>query len=132
LFAEEKPLPKPDFEKFLIEAVDEGLASLGDSSKEAIYFYLDKSFNIRKEQIPGKIEAFTAAIENIFGIGANFLEIAIMKQLYAKVGGALVWNETARLAFAEYVAATRRAFQGKKGTQTVEDMVECEEVRIEV
>ena len=125
-------MPKPDFEKFLIEAVDEGLSSLGDSSKEAIYFHLDKSFNIKKEQIPGKIEAFTAAIENIFGIGANFLEIVIMKQLYAKVGGALAWNETARLAFAEYVAATRRAFQENKGIQTVEDMVECEEVRIEV
>lgn len=123
---------KPDFEKLLLEAVDEGLSSLGDSSKEAIYFHLDKRFNIKKEQIPGKIEAFTTAIENIFGIGANFLEIVIMKRLHRKVGATLEWNETARLAFAEYVATTKRAFQEKKGIQATEDVVKCEEVRIEV
>ena len=107
-------MPKPDFEKLLLEAIDEGLSSLGNSPKEAIYFHLDRSFNIKKEQIPGKIEAFENAIENIFGIGANFLEIIIMKQLYIKVGGAFELNETARLAFAEYVATAKRAFQEKK------------------
>jgi hypothetical protein len=132
LFVEEKPLPKPDFEKLLLEAIDEGLSSLGNSPKEAIYFHLDRSFNIKKEQIPGKIEAFENAIENIFGIGANFLEIIIMKQLYRKVGGAFELNETARLAFAEYVATAKRAFQEKKETQTTEVIVECEEVRTEV
>jgi len=125
-------LPKPDFEKLLLEAVDEGLSSLGDSSKEAIYFHLDKSFNIKKEQIPGKIEAFAEAIENIFGIGANFLEIVIMKQLYRKVGGTFEWNDAAKLAFTEYVTATKRVFQENKGTKTTEEIVECEEVRIEV
>jgi hypothetical protein len=124
-------LPKPDFEKLLLEAVDEGLSSLGDSSKEAIYFHLDKSFNVKREQIPSKIETFTAAIENIFGMGANFLEIVIMKQLYRKVGGTLMCNETARLAFEEYVATAKRTFQEKRKTETTEDVVECE-VGIEI
>jgi hypothetical protein len=75
-------LPKRDFEKLLLEAVDEGLSSLGETSKIAIYFHLKKSFNIKKKEIPYKIEAFAKGIEKIFGLGANFLEILIMKQLY--------------------------------------------------
>lgn len=132
MLLEEKLLPRSDFERLLLQAVDEGLASLGDSSKQAIYFHLDRNFNIKKEQIPEKIEAFSGAIERIFGDGANFLEIAIMKQLYEKVGGILEWNKSARLGFAEYVSATKRTFQEKRRTRTMETAIECEETRIEV
>jgi len=125
-------LSKPHFEELLLQAIDEGLSSLGDSSKQAIYFHLDKSFNIKKEQIPTKVEAFEDAIENIFGIGASFLQIAIMKQLYRKVGGALELNDTAKLAFTEYVAVAKRTFKKKKGIKTTEGAIECEGVEIEV
>ena len=125
-------MSKPHFEELLLQAIDEGLSSLGDSSKQAIYFHLDKSFNIKKEQIATKIEAFEDAIENIFGIGANFLQIAIMKQLYRKVGGALELNDTTKLAFTEYVAVAKRTFQKKKGIKTTEGKIECEGVEIEV
>src|SRR4030042_152272 len=84
---EEKPLQPQELERLLIQAVDEGLSSLGDSSKQAIYFHLDTTFNIKKEQIPQKVEAFVAAIEKIFGIGANFIEILIMRKLIQKRGG---------------------------------------------
>jgi hypothetical protein len=132
LFLEEKLLPRSDFERLLLQAVDEGLSSLGDSPKQAIYFHLDRNFNIKKEQIPENIKAFSGAIERIFGNGANFLEIAIMKQLYEKVGGILEWNESARLGFAEYVSAMKRTFQERRRTRTMETLIECEETRIEV
>jgi hypothetical protein len=125
-------LSKSDFEKLLLQAVDEGLASLGDSSKQAIYFHLDKNFNIKKEQIPGKIDAFSDAIEKIFGMGANFLETVIMKQLYEKVGGDLDWNESTRLAFTEYVEAAKRAFQEGRRIKTMEGIMECRETNIEI
>jgi hypothetical protein len=120
-----------DFRKLLLQAVDEGLASLGDSSKEAIYFHLDKDFKVKKEQIPSRLDDFTAAIESIFGMGANFLEILIMKQLYEKVGGNMHIDESAKLAFTEYVAAARRAFHEKEKIGLTEGFVECETAEME-
>ena len=96
------------FEKLLLEAVDEGLSSLGDSSKQAIYFHLEKTFKVSKKDIPNKIDEFANAIENIFGFGAKFLEIQIMRSLYEKVGHAFTYfPEQEELLFAEYVSAVR-------------------------
>ena len=103
------------FEKLLLEAVDEGLSSLGDSSKQMIYFYLEKTFKIKKRDIPYKIEEFADAIEKIFGLGAKFLEILIMKRLYEKVGHVFKYNqEQEDLIFTEYVAAARQSLLKKK------------------
>lgn len=79
-------MSKRDFERILLEAVDEGLSSLGQSSRRAIYFHLEESFKVKKKEIPYKIEVFADAIEKIFGVGADFLEILIMKRLHEKIG----------------------------------------------
>jgi hypothetical protein len=107
---------RPDFEKLLLEAVDEGLASLGESSKQAIYFHLERSFNVKKKEILHKIETFAKAIEKIFGLGANFLEILVVKKLYEKVGGVFEWHESTEFAFTMYVAAAKRVFREKRET----------------
>lgn len=101
------------FEEILLEAVDEALSSLGDSAKQVIYFYLEKTYKIKKQDIPHKIEEFADAIEKIFGLGAKFLEILIMKRLYEKVGGVFDYNQE-NLVFTEYVATTRQSFLKKK------------------
>ena len=123
-------MPERDFEKLLLEAVDEGLSSLGESSKQSIYYHLEKSFHIKKQEIPYKVEAFVDAIEKIFGFGANFLEILIMKQLYEKVGRSFKWRTSKDLKFAEYVDAVRRSFLEKTSEKTVE-FVQCEEMVME-
>jgi len=104
-----------EFNKLLLEAVDEGLSSLGETSKQAIYFHLEKSFNIQKHEIPQKISEFTSAIEKIFGLGANFLEVLIMKKLYEKIGGTFEWKKQVNFEFTEYVAAAKHSFLKKKG-----------------
>jgi len=107
-------LSKRSFEKLLLEAVDDGLSSLGDSAKYAIYFHLEKTFNINRRNIPSKIEEFADAIEKIFGFGAKPIEVLIMRRLYEKVGGVVEYPEHKELVFAEYVAAARQSFL-KKG-----------------
>lgn len=111
-------MSKRDFEKLLLDAVDEGLSSLGESSKQAIYFHLKKSFNIKKKEIPYKTETFAEAIEKIFGLGANFLEVLIMKRLYEKIGGVFEWHESTDFAFAEYVVVAKRSFLERKEVMT--------------
>jgi len=123
-------LSRSRFNKLLLEAVDEGLSSLGESSKQAIYFHLAKSFSIRRNTIPLEIEAFAKAIERIFGLGANFLEVLIMKRLHEKTGGVFDWNESNKFVFAEYVMAAKRSFEEKQKQKITMELVECEEVRV--
>lgn len=75
-----------DFSKILLSAVEESLSSLGDSSKQAIFFHLEFSFNIKKEQIPSQLTEFTSALETIFGPGASYIEKLIARKLHDKLG----------------------------------------------
>jgi len=105
---------KRDFDKLLLEAVDEGLSSLGESSKQAIYFHLEKSFNLDKEEIPYRVEDFAGAIEQIFGLGGNVIEITIMQRLYEKVRRDIKLRGSEDLTFTKYVAALKRSFLERK------------------
>jgi len=107
-------MSKRDLDKLLFEAIDEGLSSIGESSKQTIYFHLKKGFNVKKHEIPCKTEDFAREIERIFGLGADFLEILIVKNLYEKVGRTVHLLEPKDFVFTEYVAATKRSFTGEK------------------
>ena len=103
-------MAKKTFERLMLESVDEALTSLGDSAKQAIYFHLENRFEIERNQIPQRVGDFAEGLEKIFGVGAQFLEILIMKNLYERIGHPLEWDRSEQLIFAEYVAAARRSF----------------------
>jgi hypothetical protein len=94
-------LPQNNLRKILLEAVDEGLSSLGDSPKQAIFFHLETSFEISKDSIPANLTEFSKALEKIFGPGASYLEKLIVKRLYEKLG--LELEEVENWDFLEYV-----------------------------
>lgn len=125
-------MPENDFEKLLLSAVDQALSSLGESSKQAIYFYLGKSFSIEKQEIPHKIEPFKEALEEVFGVGASFLEVLIMRRLYETIGGNFQWKESEEFTFTEYVAAAKRAYQERKQIKVSETAIKCEETETKV
>jgi hypothetical protein len=77
--------PKVCFEKAFMEAVDEGLSFIGESAKQSVYFHLKESFGIDKSDIPFKVEEFTIALKQIFGLGSKILLIEIMKRFHEKV-----------------------------------------------
>jgi hypothetical protein len=96
------------FNEFLLEAVDEELSSLGDLAKQAVFACLDRSFKIKKCEIPERIDEFVTAIEEIFGQGARLLQINIMRRLHTKVGLAPAYRPVSNnLFFDEYVEAKR-------------------------
>lgn len=92
------------------EAIDEALNSLGDSAKQAIYYHLENKFKIAKKDIPSRLQDFINGLEGIFGLGANFILIMIMRKLYEKVGQPVEWKEGEELVFSEYVAAVKESF----------------------
>jgi hypothetical protein len=79
-------LSKPIAEDFFMEAVEEGLSLLGKSGKQAVFFYLEKGYNVDKNQIASKPQCFSDALDKIFGLGAIFLKNIILKGYYEKIG----------------------------------------------
>ncbi|MEM2102631.1 MAG: hypothetical protein QXM22_03875 [Candidatus Bathyarchaeia archaeon] len=125
-------MPKSDFEVLLLEAIDEGLSSLGESSKWAIYFHLEKNFKIEKQQIPYRIQDFTEALEEIFGVGASFLEILIMKRLYEKIGVTVEWPESKEFTFSEFLLTAKRAFRENQNFISTVTVESAEEEKVKV
>jgi hypothetical protein len=104
-------MAKADFEKLLLKAIDEAMASIGESSKQAIYYHLEKGFTVKREEIPCKPEAFILGIEKLFGMGANFLESLMLKRLYEKTGLRGKEDSFKGLTFAETVVAVKQAME---------------------
>ena len=74
-----------NFDQLLLDAIDEGLSGLGKAGKASIYIHLEDLFNIRKQEIPNKLDGFSSALHRIFGLGARNLEILILKKLHEKL-----------------------------------------------
>jgi hypothetical protein len=85
IFEDKQNSLEQKFDKFLIEAIDEALCSLGEPVKNAVYLHLQNAFGIEKKDIPGKVEEFSDIIHKIFGLGASRLEIKFMKNLNSKI-----------------------------------------------
>lgn len=74
------------FDSLLLNVVDSALCSLGDSCQQAIYFHLEKTFSIEKQEIPEKIDEFDRSMKAIFQQGAFFLEKAVLQDLCQELG----------------------------------------------
>ena len=102
------------FHELLLEALKEAFSSLGELVEEKIFCTLEKSFGIRRNEIPCRIEDFSDALEKIFGLGAIQLEISVVKRLHIK--GATEYNWAVpqwivrELTFKEYVNMVKRDF----------------------
>jgi hypothetical protein len=110
--APEKNIKNPkmkQFDELLLTAIDNAFISLGESVKKSIYFHLEEKFELKRSQIPSKLVKFQEAIEKIFGSGARFLEILIMKNLYinSKIS---VTVESNQVCFLDYVKEVKRVY----------------------
>ncbi len=77
----EKPLPN----YIIAKAIDLGLSSLGESGKQALWFYLINE-GFTPENAPENIEGFVQALKNFFGLGYNFLDDILRHQLNQVTG----------------------------------------------
>lgn len=97
-----------DFQRIMLETVDETFSSLGKRAKQSIYFHLKNNFGTTRENIPAEIEKFASALEKIFGPGAQLLEIQIMKRLHKKIGTRIkYYPKQKNLTFVDYLETTR-------------------------
>jgi len=102
---------KMDFDKTLLEAVDCALLALGESPRKAIYYHLNKSFKLQKEDIPEDTDKFSDALNTIFGPGAEVIEKLIVKNLYNKLN--LNFDEKANFEIDDYISLAREVAKHK-------------------
>ncbi|MGD8505695.1 MAG: hypothetical protein PVF15_03420 [Candidatus Bathyarchaeota archaeon] len=98
-----------NFRRALIEAVDSGLQSFGESPRSAIYFHLERNLKLRREEIPEKVKSFHEGLENIFGSGSRAVETIIVRDLYTKLG--LEFEERIDFKFQDYVRQALKQFE---------------------
>jgi len=119
------------FDTILLEAVDEAFSSLGEVAKASIYFHLEFKFIIPKQDIPYRLDDFSDALEQIFGVAAKHLEILIMKKLHEKISCFYEWNGpnwlVPDLTFMQYAELMRVHFENKGESVKLEVWVDAEE-----
>lgn len=105
-------MTRNDLREILLEAVEKGLSSLGDSPKQAMMFHLESSFGLSKKKIPTNLKEFADALEKIFGPGASHVEKLIVEHLYGKLG--LEFKEEEKWSFVIYVDNARKHMAAEK------------------
>ncbi len=68
-----------------------------------------------RNEIPQNLQEFQGGLEKIFGSGAMFIEILIMRCLHTKIGLPLLMEKDDSLEFIGYVNAAKQSYIKKSG-----------------
>jgi hypothetical protein len=94
-----------EFNEALLEAIDYAFSSLGESCRSALYFQLETTFRLPKQQIPERPGEFDEALKTIFERGAAFLEKLILRKLCAMLEVSAARNDA--LDFVDSISMIR-------------------------
>jgi len=111
-------MQKCKFNRLLAKAVDESLSFLGESAKYSIYFHLEYSFGLRREEIPKRPEIFAEKLESLLKDGSIYIERLILKRLYESVGLELKCKEN--YSFLDYINEVKELLS-KQGEKKVKE-----------
>jgi hypothetical protein len=116
------------FDFILLEAIDEALTTLGESIKKSVYFHLEVTYKMKRPEIPNEIERFSDSLDKMFGAGARFIEILIIKRFYPKIQVTCEWQGPEfilpNLTFKEYVELVKKEYCKSKIKGTVEFFID--------
>lgn len=78
------------YNRHFCNAFEQTLSSLGENPKKAIYRHLEETFQIRRWEIPGKIDIIEKFFDQIFGAGAVSLKNLFYKNLNNAIGNVCI------------------------------------------
>lgn len=82
---------------------------LGNEPRQAVYQYLSTIQSLDREQIPDKVDEFSAGLRKALGGASRVIERLILKKLFQRIGSSL--KETADMEFTDYVTEAKRRFE---------------------
>jgi len=91
----------------LLEAVDYGLLALGEIARATVYERIEKSYEVKREEIPDKLDTFHRALQELLGKGAGIVKRLIVKNLYSRLH--LEFTEHEDWTLADYVHYANKA-----------------------
>ncbi|HVP15748.1 MAG TPA: hypothetical protein VMT42_00045 [candidate division Zixibacteria bacterium] len=95
-------MPAKDFERLLLDSIDEALSSTEEKLEKETYAQLE-SLGVPRYEIPRRIAVFTRVIERVFGTAADDLEFLILKRLHEKNGWTFRRIDFDKMTFSEQV-----------------------------
>ena len=78
----------------ILDVIDKGLDALGESPKDAIWVFLEKDFNLNRNELPGNVREFQEVLQKIFGMGYNFLDTLFCHYLEKATGKKFQKNQS--------------------------------------
>jgi len=96
-----------EFKDILLNAVDYGLLVLGEIVRKAIYERLESSYQVKRADIPEKLESFHVGLAGLFGRRGNVVERLIARKLYSNL--ALKFEEHENWTLVDYVNHAKKA-----------------------
>lgn len=108
----------------LLDAVDYGLLALGEIVRATIYDRIEESYQVRREEIPEKLDTFHKALQELLGGGAEVVRRLIAKNLYKALN--LKFAEKENWTLIDYVqnakAQTERGDTGMKPASSTTEL----------
>jgi hypothetical protein len=96
-----------EFKDILLNAVDYGLLVLGEIVRKTIYERLESNYQVKRADIPEKLEAFHVALAGLFGRRGSVVERLIARKLYSKLR--LKFEEHENRTLVDYVNYAKKA-----------------------
>jgi len=75
-----------EFREALLESVDYGLMVLGEIVRQTIYERIEKDHELKRTEIPERVEAFHKALGSVLGVSAKTVERLIARNFYQRLG----------------------------------------------
>jgi hypothetical protein len=95
------------FREVLLQAIDDALLVPGEIVRAAIYDQVERTYQIRREEIPEKLELFHKALGDLVAAGGEVLERLIAKNLYRRLD--LSFNQHENWTLLDYVDQAKKA-----------------------
>jgi len=95
------------FEELIVEVIDQVLLSLDPRVKKSFYNILKTDYNLDKSDIPYRIGDFVNALEEVYGISALLVEVAILKKVCQELPAFTFVVENAQLNLVDFLKSLK-------------------------
>ena len=72
-------------EDAMFQATDYGLLALGEIVRDTIYQRIERTYQVKHNEIPEKLDTFHKALQETLGAGAKVIERLIAKNIYSQL-----------------------------------------------
>jgi len=100
---EQKKVISTNSYSIILEAIDESFAIYINSKKFNIFLYLEEEYGLNKQNILNNINKFVDIVENLFGSGAQLIEIKIIELINKKICAFAYNPPNGELIFKKYL-----------------------------